>query len=130
MPRLVLSLALALAAAPAAARTVTLPKAMLGVWAPEAEDCRDEAGRNTDSRVEVTPGSVGFYASIWTVRRWERAGEVHRGRASVAEEGESRPAPGRPLIALRLRPDGRLEVRRERVEAEAFVRCPAGTQVR
>lgn len=124
------ALAILAGAMPALAETTRLPAAMLGVWAPDAADCRDEAGTVKDSRVEVTGRSVDFFASSWSVRAWERSGETYRGRARVAEEGEDRPAPGRARIALALTPDGRLRVRLERAEPEVFVKCPPGVLVR
>jgi hypothetical protein len=113
----------------AAAQSAALPRAMHGVWAPEAAHCAEDADV-TDSRIEVGAREVGFFASIWTVRSWRRTGVRWRGRAVVAEEGDDRHVPGRQAIALRLLRDGRLEVTREGAEPEAFVRCPAGVRVR
>lgn len=119
-----------LAVSPAAAGRIALPRGLVGVWAPQSEECRDQDGVTHDGRVEVTPHSVGFFASLWEVRRWERSGSAFRGQAQIAEEGEDKPAHGYHLIAVRLLPDARLQIRRGREAPEVFVKCPAGVKVR
>jgi hypothetical protein len=130
MRTLLLALAALLAMSEGAdGQSAALPRAMHGVWAPEAEHCA-ESSDVADSRVEVGPREVGFFASIWTVRSWRRSGERWRGRAVVAEEGDDRHLPGRQFIALRLLRHGRLEVTRQGAEPLALVRCPEGVRVR
>lgn len=117
-----------IAAKPAAAED--LPAGMLGTWAPEAVDCADRPGEVIDSRMLVGPLTVERFAAIFTAREWRREGDAFRATAEVAEEGEDQPGEEPVRLELRLEPDGRLVLRVDEDEPQAYVRCPDGVPVR
>ncbi len=108
---------------------VTPPAAMIAVWGSDAEACKGEP-IESENRLEVEKDGVSQYVSYRGVRNWQRNGDTYSGRATLAEEGEGKPTPGRYHVALRLLPDGRLEVRLDRGKAYYWVKCPPGTRIR
>jgi hypothetical protein len=126
MKRIALACLFALLAVPALA-AVTLPAAMLGVWAPEATDCEDDPVWIKDSRIEIIPGGLVSIVDAWSVKVWRRKGATYEGRATVADEGGEPPVKGR--LALRLQTDGRLIVTRDGTASDPMVKCPPGTRV-
>jgi hypothetical protein len=66
-------------------RAVSLPKSMLGAWAPEACDCDPQS----EGRLTIEDRTILFYASAYEVRRIERRpGGSLRISGLRAEEGE------------------------------------------
>lgn len=121
--RAALALSLALATVMPAAAQTTLPSGMQGTWARETADCMDQ---NSDGRVVLDGDDVLFFASTWTVRRWQRSGDLWRATARVESEGER----SRGRIALRLMSDGRLEVRTEADEPLVLTKCVESVPLR
>ncbi len=108
---------------------VVPPAAMMGVWGVDENACKG-ASAEAENRIEVEKEGVGLYVTYYGLRAWRRSGDVYGGRATMAEEGEDKPAPGTHRIALRLLRDGRLELRVNRDAASVYVKCPPGVYVR
>ena len=106
-----------------------LPQTLIGVWGEQAESCKGTPGER-DDRVEVAQDGVGTFVSHYGVRNWQRQGQVYSGRATLAEEGEGKPAPGKHHVALSLLSDGKLELRLNRGAPSRYVKCPPDAQVR
>ena len=128
-----LPIALLLLTAPAAGQQKrakpVLPSMMIGVWGETAESCQGAPGER-DDRVEVAQDGVGTFVSHYGVRNWQRQGQIFSGRATLAEEGEGKPTPGKHHVALTLLADGKLEVRLNRGARSLYVKCPAEASVR
>lgn len=107
-------------------RKLALPSAMIGVWGEKPESCEANPTER-DDRIEIEQSGVGTFVSIYGVRNWQRKGKVYSGSATVSEEGESKPMPGKYPVALTLQDDGRLKVQLDKGAAAIYVKCPPGT---
>jgi hypothetical protein len=128
MRRLAGACLLAALATPVLAQPVKLPAAMLGIWVPDPKDCEDKPDYIVDTRVEVEPNAVGDFASVWSVKRWRKAGDRYQGSAVVHDEGGEPPT--RSRIALRLTADRRLVITRGDYTHEPLTRCEKPVRVR
>jgi hypothetical protein len=97
----------------------TLPRAMLGTWAPEAAACENE---ENESRIKVEPRWIESFADGYEIRSWSRRGNIWHGRGRQAQEGEGGTMPGK--VALRLRPDAKLKMAFDGNPGSLYVKCP------
>jgi hypothetical protein len=122
--RLMVPLVIVLCAAhPAAADT--LPRAILGTWAPEIAACEND---ESESRVKVEPRWIESYADGYTIKTWRRRGNVWQGRGRHAQEGEGGSTPGK--VALRMMPDTRLFMAFNGQPETPYVKCVRDRGVR
>jgi hypothetical protein len=103
----------------------TLPRAMLGTWAPEAAACEND---ESESRVKVEQRWIESYADGYSIKTWSRRGDVWHGRGRHAQEGEGGTTPGR--VALRLMPEARLRMAFDSGRGSFYVKCSRNRGVR
>ena len=108
---------------------IMLPPEILGVWGSDADACKGPA-IEAENRLEVEQDGLLLYVTAYTVKTWQRSGDVYSARAIRGEEGEEKPSPGSYRISLKRLPDGKLQSRVEREAARTWVKCPAGVTIR
>jgi hypothetical protein len=118
-------LAAILCMAQQSAAAETLPRTMLGTWAPEAAACEND---ESEGRVKVEPRWIESYADGYTIKTWSRRGDVWHGRGRLAQEGEGGSTQGK--VALRLMPDARMRMAFDNSPGSLYVRCPRNRGVR